>query len=180
MSTSFLQQSPDGVAGQHRQPEQLASTLGLQQPPDGVARQHRQPEQFAGAQGLQQPPDGVARQHWQPEQFAVPLRVEQHLHFVTRSLGSIDSLVYVDVRHNQLAAVPSFSSEQLGRYLGLEGNPLCENGNLPNLNGVEGMCTKQCTGLIVQVFGWENYGCDDNDYTYLYVKTANAPFSFIY
>ena len=86
-------------------------------------------------------------------------------------LGSINSLVDVDVRHNQLKAVPSFSSDNL-YYLGLEGNPLCENGNLPNQNGVEGMCTKQC-GFDCPSVWLENYWCDDNDFTYDHVKINN-------
>ena len=83
--------------------------------------------------------------------------------------------MYVDVRHNQLAAVPSFSSDNL-EYLGLEGNPLCENGNLPNMNGVEGMCTKQC-GFDCPSVLLGKYGCDDNDYTYRNVKFNNLPLS---
>eukprot|EP00944_MAST-04C_sp_MAST-4C-sp1_P002554 g2554.t1 len=90
-------------------------------------------------------------------------------------LGSINSLVDVDVRHNQLKAVPSFSSDNL-EYLGLEGNPLCENGNLPNLNGVEGMCTKQC-GFDCPSVWLGKYGCDDNDYTYDIVKLYNINMS---
>eukprot|EP00944_MAST-04C_sp_MAST-4C-sp1_P015775 g15775.t1 len=67
------------------------------------------------------------------------------------SLGTINALVNVDVRHNQLVAVPSFSSTNL-KYLGLEGNPLCENGNIPNMIGVEGMCSKQCAFDCPSVF----------------------------
>ena len=81
--------------------------------------------------------------------------------------------MYVDVRYNQLAAVPSFSSNNL-EYMGLEGNPLCENGNIPNLNGVEGMCTKQCGSDCPSVWLGDNF-CGDNDYAYAIVKASNLP-----
>ena len=62
-----------------------------------------------------------------------------------------------------------YAAEALFR---IEGNPLCENGNLPNQNGVEGMCTKQC-GFDCPSVWLENYWCDDNDFTYDHVKINN-------
>ena len=90
-----------------------------------------------------------------------------------KSLGRVDSLEHVDVRHNQLAAVPSFSSDSL-RYLGLTGNPVCDNGKIPNMIGVEGMCAKQC-GFDCPSVWLEVDGCDDNDYTYFIVNRENLP-----
>ena len=55
----------------------------------------------------------------------------------------------------------------------LAGNPMCANLDIPNnLKGAKGLCEQQCS--VDCPADWlGRYGCDDNDYTYLWTKNIN-------
>ena len=88
----------------------------------------------------------------------------------------MESLIEVDVRHNNLASFPSSVSQwSKVEYLYLAGNPLCANLDIPsNLKGAKGMCEQQCA-VDCPAHWLGRYGCDDNDYTYAVVQANNFP-----
>ena len=90
------------------------------------------------------------------------------------TVGNIKSLTRVDIRHNNLADLPSSVSQWDNlEYLYLAGNPMCANLDIPsNLKGAEGLCKQQCS--VDCPSAWLNDGaCDDNDQTYYYTIDLN-------
>ncbi len=93
-----------------------------------------------------------------------------------KTVGNIESLISVDVRHNGLTDLPSSVSKwSKVEYLALAGNPLCADLEIPNnLKGAKGLCNQQCS--VDCPSDWlGRYGCDDNDFTYMFVQRNDVP-----
>ena len=81
-----------------------------------------------------------------------------------------------DARYNQFTELPSSTNQWTGiEYLGLYGNPLCANFDIPsNLKGAKGLCEKQCA-MDCPNFWLGDASCDDNEYTYNIIKAVQFP-----
>jgi Leucine-rich repeat (LRR) protein len=93
-----------------------------------------------------------------------------------KSVGDMQSLIDVDVRRNGLTALPSSVSQwSKVKILYLAGNPLCAKLDIPNnLKGAKGLCEQQCSADCPAHWLGDG-GCDDNDYTYFYMKVKPKP-----
>eukprot|EP00943_MAST-04B_sp_MAST-4B-sp1_P009868 g9868.t1 len=87
--------------------------------------------------------------------------------------GDMESLTWVDVRHNGLTDLPSSVRQWSNiEYLHLAGNPLCADLDIPsNLKGVKGLCEQQCSVDCPSV--WLGNGFCANDYIYENTKNYN-------
>ena len=91
-----------------------------------------------------------------------------------KTVGNMKSLITVALRHNRLVDLPSSVSQwSKVEYLYLAGNPLCANLDIPsNLEDAKGLCEQQCS-VDCPAHWLGRYGCDDNDYTYVFTKNYN-------
>ena len=91
-----------------------------------------------------------------------------------KTIGDIESLLLVDVRHNTLTDLPlSVSQWSKVEHLYLAGNPLCAELEIPsNLENAKGLCEQQCS-VDCHSNMLDNGVCDDKEYTFFYTKHAN-------
>ena len=87
------------------------------------------------------------------------------------TVGKLKFLSVVDIRHNRLTNLPSSTGQWTNiEYLYIAGNPLCGTLNIPShLKAAKGLCKKQCAVDCIDYWLGNNI-CDDNDYTYFYLK----------